>query len=122
LEAAGVDREAAPRQVLAHDGRPALRGAGDSRARLLRRTARAGRRRHGRQQRVRGELGGDLVSTKSVREALAYVAARPVATTAPIDTPCWELVGRTLFKIANSPDAKVRGSMARATKAQKLIA
>lgn len=62
------------------------------------------------------------MSTKSVREALAYVAARPVATTAPIDTPCWELVGRTLFKIANSPDAKVRGSMARATKAQKLIA
>lgn len=62
------------------------------------------------------------MSTKSVREALAWVAAHPVQEGPPIDAPCWELIGRALFKIANSPDAKARGSMARATKAQRIIA
>lgn len=63
-----------------------------------------------------------LVKHKGVREALQYVADNPELRTAPIDTPVWELIARILFEIANSPDAKVRGSMARATKAQKMIA
>ena len=59
---------------------------------------------------------------KTVREALQYVASHPVQEGPPIEAPVWELVGRALFKIANSPDAKKRGSMARATKAQRIIA
>ena len=62
-----------------------------------------------------------LSKHKSVREALQYVADHPEMTTAPIDTPVWELVSRILFEIASKPDARVRGSMARATKAQKMI-
>ncbi len=58
---------------------------------------------------------------KTVREALQYVADHPEKTTDPIDTPVWELMGRTLFELANTPNAKVRGSMAKATKAQKII-
>ena len=62
------------------------------------------------------------MKTKTIPEALQYVADHPdPGDVAPIDTPMYELIGRTLFKIANSPDARVRGSMARATKAQKII-
>lgn len=61
------------------------------------------------------------VKQKTVREALKYVVEHPEIHTAPIDTPVWEAVGHILFEIANSPDAKVRGSMARATRAQKMI-
>lgn len=63
-----------------------------------------------------------LSKHKTVREALQFVADHPELRTAPIDTPVWELVPRILFDIANNPDAKVRGSMARATRAQKMIA
>lgn len=62
-----------------------------------------------------------LTRHRGVREALQYVADHPDLRTAPIDTPVWELVSRILFEIANTPDAKVRGSMARATRAQKMI-
>lgn len=62
-----------------------------------------------------------LAKHKTVREALQYVANNPEMKTAPIDTPVWELVSRILFEIATRPDARVRGSMARATRAQKLI-
>lgn len=59
---------------------------------------------------------------KTVRDALVYVAEHELdPNQAPIDTPVWELIGRTLFEIANNPNAKVRGSMARATKAQRMI-
>ena len=59
---------------------------------------------------------------KGVRDALQTVAERPTPSTqAPIDTPVWELVAGVLFQIANSPDAKVRGSMGRANRAQKII-
>lgn len=59
---------------------------------------------------------------KTIHEALQYVADRPLNDTdAPIDAPVWELVCRKLFELANSPDPRVRGSMARATKAQKMI-
>lgn len=59
---------------------------------------------------------------KTIEEALQYVAANPARSTdAPIDAPVYELVGRALFQIANSPDAGVRGSLVRANRAQKLI-
>lgn len=58
---------------------------------------------------------------KSIREALELVASRPAPTTDPIETPVYELVSQTLFDIANNPDKKVRGSMARATRARKII-
>ena len=63
-----------------------------------------------------------LKRTKSIGEALQHVADHPVSSSQiPLEMPIWELVSRELFKIANSPDARVRGSMARATKAQKII-
>ena len=66
--------------------------------------------------------GPRLSRHKTVRQALQYVADHPELTTAPIDTPMWELIARILFELANNPDPKVRGSMARATRAQKMIA
>ena len=38
-----------------------------------------------------------------------------------IGTPVYELIGFTLFDIANSGDARVRGSIRRSTRAQKII-
>lgn len=64
---------------------------------------------------------GQLRRHKSVRDSLQYVAEHAEPTGDPIDTPCWELIGRTLFDIANNPNAKVRGAMSRATKAQRMI-
>lgn len=58
---------------------------------------------------------------KTVREALAYTSENPVPNTDPIDTPVWYLVCAELFQIANSPSVKVKGSMRRATAAQRLI-
>jgi hypothetical protein len=59
---------------------------------------------------------------RTVREALQHVADYPV----PIDdevitTQTGEPIARTLYDIANKPDANVRGSMARANKARRLI-
>jgi hypothetical protein len=59
--------------------------------------------------------------SKTVREALLYVADHPVPTTDPIDTPVWELIARALHDVATNPDPKVRGAMARATRAQQMI-
>ena len=36
-------------------------------------------------------------------------------------TPVYELIGFTLFDIANSGDARIRGSIRRSTRAQKII-
>ena len=58
----------------------------------------------------------DLARHITVRDAMLRVANHPVSTLDPIDTPV-----RALFDIANNPDAKVRGSLARATKAQKIL-
>ena len=63
-----------------------------------------------------------LARHKTVRQALQHVADNPEPTTAPIDTPVWELVCRVLFDVAQHPDAKVRGGLTRASKAQRMIA
>lgn len=58
----------------------------------------------------------------SIREAMQYVADNPVLLTDEIiQVPVNELICRELFQIANRPDDAVRGSMARANKARKLI-
>lgn len=58
----------------------------------------------------------------TIREALQRVADNPVMMTDElIQVPAHELVCRSLFEIANRPDATVRGSMARANKARKLL-
>lgn len=58
---------------------------------------------------------------KTIKEALEAVSNKPVPTTDPIETPVYELVAQALFDIANQPDKRVRGSMARATRARKII-
>ena len=62
------------------------------------------------------------MSNVSIRQALQQVADYP----RPLDDDhlnmkVHELVCRTLFDIANRPDAAERGSMARANKARKMI-
>lgn len=59
---------------------------------------------------------------RTVREALQHVADYP----APVDDEVitmhtGELIARTLYDIANKPDANVRGSMTRANTARRLI-
>ncbi|QQO39341.1 hypothetical protein SEA_CRUNCHYBOI_55 [Microbacterium phage CrunchyBoi] len=59
---------------------------------------------------------------KTVRQALSYVDRYPEwPATERLDMPVWELVARNLFDIANHPNVKVRGSVAKATRAQKII-
>ena len=62
---------------------------------------------------------------KTVRQALLFVERKPDWPTERnedrLDMPVWELVARNLFDIANSPNVKVRGSVANATRAQKII-
>ena len=58
---------------------------------------------------------------KSIKEALEYVSNNPVSAVDPIEAPVYDLVARALFDIANMPDKRVRGSMARATRARKII-
>lgn len=58
----------------------------------------------------------------SIRQALQNVADHPqVGTDEILQLPVHELVARALFEIANKPDGSVRGSMARANKARKMI-
>lgn len=59
---------------------------------------------------------------KTIAEALQYVADHPNQSNKDtLDVPAWELTARVLFHIANNPDKRVRGSMGRATRAQKMI-
>lgn len=59
---------------------------------------------------------------RTVRQALQYVADYPTPVDDEVLTmPTHELIARTLFDIANKPDANVRGSMSRANRARKLI-
>lgn len=58
----------------------------------------------------------------SIRDAMQYVADNPtIQTDELIQLPVHELVCRNLFEIANHPEATVRGSMARANRARKMI-
>ena len=64
----------------------------------------------------------ELKKHKTVYEALKYVSEHSTPSTEdPIQMPVHEAVARKLFTIANSPDPRVRGSEARATRAQKII-
>lgn len=58
----------------------------------------------------------------TIRQSLQHVADYPN----PIDDnvlqhPVHELISRSLFDIANRPDASVRGSLTRANRARKMI-
>lgn len=58
----------------------------------------------------------------TVREALQKVADYPVMLEDDLlQVPSYELISRALFEIANTPDASVRGSTARANKARKIL-
>lgn len=58
----------------------------------------------------------------TIRQALQRVAENPeVSTDEMLQLPVHELVSRTLFEIANKPDAQVRGSMARSNRARRMI-
>lgn len=59
---------------------------------------------------------------RTVREALQHVADYPVPVDDDVITMhTGELIARTLYDIANKPDANVRGSLSRANKARRLI-
>ena len=57
----------------------------------------------------------------TVKEALQRVASGKISNKDPIDVPVHELIAKVLFEVANTPDQRVRGSMRRATRAQKII-
>jgi hypothetical protein len=58
----------------------------------------------------------------SVRQALQQVADHPVLDTdVLLDVRVHELVARTLFEVANTPDSAVRGSYTRANKARRML-
>lgn len=62
------------------------------------------------------------MSGVTIRQALQSVANYPeMVDDDVVAKPVHELVARTLFDIANRPDQSVRGSMARANKARKMI-
>lgn len=62
------------------------------------------------------------MKTVTIRQALQHVADYPnTVDDDMINAPVHELVCRALFEISNRPDASVRGSMARANKARKMI-
>ena len=59
---------------------------------------------------------------RSINEMLQYVADHPEPSSAdPLQVTVGELVCRQLFSIATSPDPRVKGSMANATKAQAML-
>lgn len=58
----------------------------------------------------------------TIRSAMKFVGDHPDPDTEEyIQLPVWELITRTLFDIANSPNPKVRGSYGKANQARKLI-
>lgn len=62
------------------------------------------------------------MKTVTVRQALQNVADYPrMVDDEIIRAPAHELISRTLFDIANRPDAAVRGSMSKANKARRMI-
>ena len=64
----------------------------------------------------------NLKRHKSIKQALEFIAANPDGSVPePINQPMYELIAQSLFQIANNPNPRVRGSMGRATRAQKII-
>lgn len=62
------------------------------------------------------------MAKRTVQEALQHVADYPVPVDDEVITQhTGELIARTLYDIANRPDASVKGSMTRANKARKMI-
>lgn len=58
----------------------------------------------------------------SVRAALQQVADHPVMDTdVLLDVKVHELVCRTLFEVANTPDSTVRGGLSRANRARRML-
>lgn len=67
-------------------------------------------------------VGVVAVKNTTIRQALQHVADYPnPVDDESINAPVHELVARALYDIANHPDASVRGSMAKANKARKMI-
>jgi hypothetical protein len=66
-----------------------------------------------------------LAKHKTIKQALEYVDRNPEWPSDQVrqrlEMPVWELVARNLFDIANNPDSTVIGSVAKATRAQKII-
>lgn len=63
-----------------------------------------------------------MAKPTTIQQALQRVADNPEPDTDEmLQLPVHELVARTLFDIANKPDAKVRGSMARSNRARRMI-
>lgn len=65
---------------------------------------------------------GKLAKHKSVNEALSTYSRNPEAYTVPIETPMWFLISQVLFETATSPNPKIKMSLNRASRAQKIIA
>ena len=62
------------------------------------------------------------MKSKSVQESLEYVAQHPPQGFEPtVDMPVWEVMGQLLYLIANSGNPRNKGSVARTTRAQKMI-
>jgi hypothetical protein len=62
------------------------------------------------------------VKEVTIRDALQRVADYPgMLDDELVNHPVHELIARNLFEIANRPDASIRGSMARANKARKIL-
>jgi hypothetical protein len=58
----------------------------------------------------------------TVQQSLKFVADNPKQLTDEVlQLPAYELIARNLFEICNNPDANVRGSMAKANRARKMI-
>jgi hypothetical protein len=67
-------------------------------------------------------MRADAMKEVTIRQALQQVVDYPVMLDDVFLTkPVHELVCRTLFDIANRPDASKRGAMSRANKARKMI-
>ena len=63
-----------------------------------------------------------LKNTVSIRQALQYVADHPnIDVDRMLELPAYELVGHTLFQIANGAELGDPRSQARANSARKLI-
>jgi hypothetical protein len=58
----------------------------------------------------------------TVRQALQHVADHPeLDTDVLLDVRVHELISRTLFEVANTPDGSVRGGLSRANKARRML-